>query len=111
MESLSTQAPGYPDIPAIIRDELNADRDRDVLVRMQHLAHKKRMRQPQITDEEMADYLALAENCKNFKEWLNKRSAPPPLASSGTVAWFVGVLTVIVLLTAGLVAAIAVSAL
>jgi hypothetical protein len=111
VESLSTQAPGYPDVPAIIRDELNADRDRDVLVRMQHLAHKKRMRQPQITDEEMADYLALAENCKNFKEWLNKRSVPPPLASSATVAWFVGVLTVIGLLTAGLVAAIAVSAL
>jgi hypothetical protein len=110
-ESL-TELHTYPDIPALIRDELNADSDRDVLVRMQHLARKKRMRQPQITDEEMADYLALAENRKNFKDWLNKRHNPPLSdASRGALAWFVGVLTLVGLLTASLVAAIAISAL
>ena len=56
-------------VPAAIRAELNADTDRDVLIRMRHLARKKRMRKPEITDEEMADYLALAENCANFEHW------------------------------------------
>jgi hypothetical protein len=100
------------DIPDMVRAELNADTDRDVLVRMRHLARKKRMRQPNITDEEMADYLALAENHKNFKEWLQfRRDETAPIAFSGPITWFVGVLTVVGLLTAGLIAAIAVSAL
>jgi hypothetical protein len=101
----------YDDIPAVIRAELNADTDRDVLVRMRHLARKKRMRQPDITDEEMADYLALAENQKNFKEWLRFRRGQTAPQASSTITWFVGVLAVVGLLTAGLIAAIAVSAL
>ncbi len=102
----------YDDIPAVIRDELNADGDRDVLVRMRYLARKKRMRQPNISDEEMADYLALAENRKNLKEWLKfRRGEAAPVASPGVIGWFVGVVAVVGLLTAGLIAAIAVSAL
>jgi hypothetical protein len=102
----------YGNIPAILRDELNAETDRDVLARMEHLARKKRMRQPDISDEQMADYLALAENCKNFKEWLKFRANPGSAGGSpGAVAWFVGVLTVVGVLTAGLIAAIAISAL
>jgi hypothetical protein len=102
----------YGDIPEIVRAELNADTDREVVARMRHLARKKRMRQPNITDEEMADYLALAENRKNFKEWLKLRQGEAaPVASSGALTWLVGVLAVVGLLTAGLITAIAVSAL
>jgi hypothetical protein len=39
----------------VIRAELNANLDRDLLVRMRHLARKRRMRRSEISDEEMAD--------------------------------------------------------
>lgn len=96
-------------VPAVVRVELNADTDRDVLIRMCHLAHKKRKRHPEITDEEMADYLALAENCPNFEHWLKlRRAATRPRASSGTLLWLVGILAIIGLLSTGLIASIAV---
>jgi len=99
-------------IPHIVRAELNAYADREVLARMRHLARKKRMREPNITDEEMADYLALAEGYRNFEEWLRVRRAQTvPFGSSGSLKWLAGILAVVGLLTAGLVAAIAVSAL
>jgi hypothetical protein len=99
----------YPDVPAIIRAELNAEQDRDVLVRMQHLAHKKRARQPQISDEEMADYLALAENRENFEQWFKSRGEPEERAPRSVIAWVLGTLAIVALLTTGLIAAIAVS--
>ena len=100
----------YDEIPARVRAELNADSDRDVLVRMQHLARKKRMRQPDITDEEMADYMALAENCENFEQWLRfRREAAEPGLSGGAIAWVLGTLAIVGVLTAGLIAAIAIS--
>jgi hypothetical protein len=100
----------YDEIPAAIRAELNADSDRDVLVRMRHLARKKRMRQPNITDEEMADYLALAENCENFEQWLKaRRGTLEPSPSRASVAWVLGTLAIVGLLTTGLITAIAVS--
>jgi hypothetical protein len=97
-------------VPAAIRAELNADTDRDVLIRMRHLARKKRMGQPEITDEEMADYLALAENCANFEHWLKfRRGATERRASRGTFTWLLSTLAIIGLLATGLIAAIAVS--
>ncbi len=97
-------------VPAAIRAELNADTDRDVLIRMRHLARKKRMRQPEITDEEMADCLALAENCANFEHWLKcRRGATEARASRGTLTWLIGTVAIIGLLATGLIAAIAVS--
>jgi len=63
------------EIPALIRTELNADVDRHVLARMRYLARQKRLLQPHITDEEMADCLALAENYPNFGQWLSARQA------------------------------------
>ena len=100
----------YDEIPAAIRTHLNVDSDRDVLVRMRHLARKKRMRQPDITDEQMADYLALAENCQNFEQWLKMRSGTSELRPSrGSIAWAVGIFAIIGVLTTGLIMAIAVS--
>ena len=100
----------YDEIPAAIRAELNADSDRDVLVRMRHLARKKRMRQLHITDEAMADYLALAENCENFQQWLKfKHAAGEPGASRSLIAWAIGTLAIVGLLTTGLITAIAIS--
>jgi hypothetical protein len=97
-------------VPAAIRAELNADTDRDILIRMRHLARKKRMRHPEITDEEMADYLALAENCANFEHWLKfRRSATEHRASRGTFTWLLSTVAIIGLLATGLIAAIAVS--
>ena len=100
----------FEEIPAIIRAELNADSDRDVLVRMRHLARKKRMRQPDITDEQMADYLALAENCANFEQWSKSRRGAAELRPSrASIAWAMGTLAIVGLLTTGLIMAIAIS--
>jgi hypothetical protein len=100
----------YDEIPVAIRAELNADGDRDVLVRMRHLARKKRMRQPNITDKEMADYLALAENCENFEQWLKSRRGTLEHGSfRASIAWVLSTLAIVGLLTTGLIAAIAVS--
>jgi hypothetical protein len=100
----------YDEIPAAIRAELNADSDRDILVRMSHLARKKRMRQPNITDEQMADYLALAENYTNFDQWSKLRhQAAEPGPSGSLVAWALGTLAIVGILTTGLIAAIAIS--
>jgi hypothetical protein len=97
-------------VPAAIRAELNADSDRDVLIRMRHLAGRKRMRQPEITDEEMADYLALAENCVNFEHWLKfRRDTTEHRASRATFTWLLSTIAIIGLLATGLIAAIAVS--
>ena len=104
------QEPLYEEVPAAIRAELNADSDRDVLVRMSHLARKKRMRQPEISDEEMADYLALAENCTNFDQWMKFRQATgEPRPSRSLIAWALGTLAIVAILTTGLIAAIAIS--
>lgn len=100
----------YDEIPAVIRAELNADSDRDVLVRMRYLARKKRMAQPDISDEQLADYLALAENCENFHQWLKfRRGAAGTGPSRGALAWMLGTLAIVGVLTAGLIAAIAIS--
>jgi hypothetical protein len=89
------------EIPAVIRAELNADSDRDIMVRMQ---------QPDITEEEMADYLALAENCENFEQWLRFRRGAAESGPSGrAIAWVLGTLAIVGVLTAGLIAAIAIS--
>jgi hypothetical protein len=61
------------DVPAVIRKELDDDSERDTLVRMRYLARKKRMLHPGITDDEMADYLALAESFENFQRWIAAR--------------------------------------
>jgi hypothetical protein len=100
----------YSDIPALMRAELNADSDRDVLIRMQHLARKKLALRPDITPEELADYLALAENCENFEQWLKLRRGVENIRPSrSTVAWVLGTLAIVALLTTGLIAAIAVT--
>jgi hypothetical protein len=76
---------------------------------MRHLARKKRMRQPDITDAAMADYLALAENCANFEQWLkSRRGTVEPRPSGGSIAWALSTLAIVGLLSGGLIMAIAV---
>ena len=100
----------YSDIPAVIRAQLNTDSDRDVLVRMEQLARRQKMLRPDITDEQMADYLALAENCGNFDQWLKLRHAAEASGQArSTLAWLLGTLCIVVLLTTGLIIAIALS--
>ena len=95
------------DIPAAIRAELNAETDREVLERMRYLAQKKRMRQPDITDEQMADYLALAENYTNFAQWRSARHQPKPAARKN-LAWAFATLAILGILTATLIVTIAI---
>ncbi len=97
------------EIPAAMRAELNADTDREVLARMRHLAWKKRIAQPEITDEEMADYLALAENFPNFTQWLDVRRGAPERPRRAGAAWAVATLAIVAVLTAMLIMAIAVA--
>jgi len=101
------------EIPAIIRAELNADIDRDLMTRMGHLARKRRLRQPVITEEEMADYLALAENFENHAQWVSARrgarrgTLKRPLRA--TMAWVVATSAILGLLTAMLIVGISIA--
>jgi len=97
------------EIPEVIRHELNADRDRDLLVRMRHLAGKKRMREPDISDEAMADYLALAENFQNFAQWLSARRSAFQHPSGSGAGWIALTAAVVGILTAMLIVAIAIA--
>jgi hypothetical protein len=97
------------DIPAVIQTELNGDLDRDTMLRMRYLVRKKRMSRPDITDDEMADHLALAENFQNFEHWISARRSSPQ-ASGRLNNGFLAVTAVIFgLLTAILIVAIAIT--
>jgi hypothetical protein len=102
-------APPSDEIPALIRAELNADRDRDVLARVRYLARKKRMLEPEITDEEMADYLALAENFQNFAQWLSARRGGLERPLRARTAWAMATFTILGVLTAMMIMAIAIA--
>jgi hypothetical protein len=82
--------------------------DRDVIVRMQDLARKKRILRPEITDDEMADYLALAENFQNLAHWISARRSKlqTPVYTTG---WATAIAIILGLLTATLIVAIAIS--
>jgi hypothetical protein len=97
----------HAEIPAVIRAELNADRDRDLLTRMRFLARKKRMLEPDITDEEMADYLALAEDFPNFDQWLSARRGDGEVALRASAPWVAATAVIVGFLAALLLAAIA----
>lgn len=98
------------EIPPAIRAELNAQLDRDVLARMRYLARKKRMLEPEITNEEMADYLALAENFQNFAQWLNARRGELKRSVRARTAWaMVATLAIVGVLTAMMIMAIAIA--
>lgn len=101
------------EIPALIRNELNAYSDREMIVRMRHLARKKRMRQPDLTDEEMADYLALAEGFQNFAQWTSARRSELQTSFQtwvrASAGWPAAIAVILGLLTATLIAGIAIS--
>jgi hypothetical protein len=108
--SLTADRQAVPDeIPAIIRAELHADIDRDLLARMRHLARNKRMSQPVITEEEMADYLALAENFENYAQWVSARRGTLKHRLRTTVAWVVATSAILGFLTAMLIVGIAIA--
>jgi len=96
------------EIPAAIRTELNADMDRDLLTRMRELARKKRALQPDITDDEMADYLALAENFKTLRHWLVARRSALQSPVRASVAWVTATVIILGFLTAMVIVAIAI---
>jgi hypothetical protein len=101
--------PDFDELPAAIRAELNADTDRDVLTRMRHLARKKRIQEPEITDEEMADYLALAEDFTNFEQWLRAHRSRVDAPVRTNAAWLAAIVTILGLLTMTLVLGIAIT--
>jgi len=99
----------YDEIPAVIRIELNADMDRDMLTRMRHLARKKRTLRPDISNDEMADYLALAENFQNLAQWMDARRSTLQSPVRATVGWLRATAIILGLLTTMLIAAIAIT--
>jgi hypothetical protein len=101
--------PLFDEIPAVIRAELNADVDRDMLARMRDLARKRRMLQPDIAEEEMADYLALAENFESFTQWISARRGALKRPLRTTVAWVAAISAILGFLTAMLIVGIAIA--
>jgi hypothetical protein len=97
------------EIPAAIRTELNAYMDRDIIVRMRYLARKKRMLGPDITDDEMADYLALAEGFQNFPQWMSTRRSKLQTPLRAATGWATAIAIILGLLTAMLMVAIAIT--
>ncbi len=98
---------GSDEVPKVIGAELNADIDRDLLARMRDLTRKRMTLQPAITDEEVADYQALAENFENFRQ--RPRQGTRESSPRGSVAWPVATLAILVFLTAMLILGIAIS--
>jgi hypothetical protein len=98
----------YDEIPEVFRTELNAELDRDVLVRMRDLARRKRTLRPDISDDEMADYLALAENFPNFAQWVRARRLSQSPARA-TASWVAATAIILGVLTAMLIMAIAIT--
>jgi hypothetical protein len=76
---------------------------------MQHLAHKRTMRHPQISDDEMADYLALAENFQNFAQWRTARRGKAGDQARTGAMWAIATVVILALLTAILIAGIAIT--
>jgi hypothetical protein len=99
----------YDEIPAAIRAELHVDTDQDTIVRMRHLALKKRMSRPNITDDEMADYLALAENFQNFEHWIGARRLTRQNSVRADTRWLTVATIIFGLLTAILIVSIAIT--
>jgi len=97
------------EIPPVIRTQLNADMDRELIVRMQDLARKRRRLQPDITDDEMADYLALAENFQNVAHWGTARHSTFQGSIRAGTGWAMAIAIVLGVLTAVLIAAIAIT--
>jgi hypothetical protein len=103
------ERPTIDELPAAIRAELNADTDRDVLIRMRLLAGKKRMREPEISEEQMADYLALSEDFKNFEQWRSARRGTDESPAYASITWMAAIAAILGLLTVTLVIGIAVT--
>ena len=99
----------YDEIPPTIRAELNAEIDREMIHRMQDLARRKRMRRPDINDDEMADYLALAENRKNAVQWIRARRIAIHGPERATSQWMVAIGIIVGILAVMLITGIAVS--
>jgi len=99
----------YDEIPAVMRTELDADMDRDLLARMGDLARKKRRWRPDISDDEMADYLALAENFQNLAQWMDARRSTVQRPVRPIVGWVTATAIILGLLTVTLIAAIAIT--
>ena len=97
------------EIPEVIRTELNAEMDRDLLARMRYLARKKRIARPDITDDEMADYLALAENFENFAQWISARRLTLQSPVRANAGWMTATMIIVGLLTAMLIVAIGIT--
>ena len=97
------------EIPSVILAELNADMDRDMLTRMRYLARKKRTLRPDISNDEMADYLALAENFQNLAQWMDARRSTLQSPVRATVGWLRATAIILGLLTTMLIAAIAIT--
>jgi hypothetical protein len=107
--AVSTPRLASGEIPAAIRQELNADTDRDLIARMRHLARKKKQREPHLTEEEMADYLALAENFEDFEQWLAMRRGAPQKRPRSGIAWIAVSAAAFGFLTTMLIVAIAIT--
>jgi hypothetical protein len=118
LEKLNYEVAGWPaadrrlgsdEVPGVIRAELNADIDRDLLARMRDLTPKGMTLQPAITEEEVDDYPALMENVENFTHRVSARRGTLESPSRTSVAWVVASLAILGFLTAMLIVAIAIS--
>jgi len=97
------------EIPAVIRTKLNAEMDRDLLARMRGLARKKQMLQPDITVDDMANYLVLTQNFQDLPKPLSARRSGLQSANRATVAWVTATVIITGFLTAMLIVAIAIA--
>ena len=100
---------GCDEVPAEIRAGLNFDTDRYLLARMRDLTRKRMILQPGITDGEVADCPALAENFENLAQWVSARPETLESPSRTSVAWLVATLAILGFLTAMLIVGIAIS--
>lgn len=98
------KSPRSDGIPRVIEGDLNPDIERDMLARMSDPARKRSMLRPNITEKEMAEYVALAEEFEDFTHWISGSGS-----SHTNMPWIAAISVIVGFLTAMLIVAIAIT--
>jgi hypothetical protein len=100
---------GSDDVPAVTRAKFNPSTGEDLPAKTRDWTRKRMKLQPGVSEYEMVDYAALAENSQTLPTEASTRRATVESPTHGSVAWVLAILAIIGFLTAMLMVGIAIS--